>query len=160
MSVPSVCRDRRGGSVDRCRRFTVDSQGTGTTTEDAIFPVIFVIGPTKTNRIGNQPSERVVPDEANRTDSSPAESGGSTCPASERCVVGSRYIIAKRCVVGSHLALFGTPLVIEPSLDQLSGDAGLPLAEGYDCGGPVCTPQRCSLVPTKGQGEAGILTRY
>jgi hypothetical protein len=25
---------------------------------------------------------------------------------------------------------FGTPLVIEPSLDQLSGDAGLPPPEG------------------------------
>jgi hypothetical protein len=31
----------------------------------------------------------------------------------------------------SHcLAFFGTPLVLEPSLDQLSGDAGLPPAEG------------------------------
>jgi hypothetical protein len=28
------------------------------------------------------------------------------------------------------LAFFGTPLVIEPSSDQLSGDAGLPPAEG------------------------------
>jgi hypothetical protein len=30
------------------------------------------------------------------------------------------------------LAFFRTLLVIEPSLDQLSGDAGLPRAEGSD----------------------------
>jgi hypothetical protein len=32
------------------------------------------------------------------------------------------------------LLFFGTPLVIEPSPGQLSGDAGLPPAEGSDCG--------------------------
>jgi hypothetical protein len=32
------------------------------------------------------------------------------------------------------LAFFGTPLVIEPSPGQLSGDAGLPPAGGSDCG--------------------------
>jgi hypothetical protein len=28
---------------------------------------------------------------------------------------------------------FGAPRVIEPSLDQLAGDAGLPPAEGWVC---------------------------
>jgi hypothetical protein len=55
------------------------------------------------------------------------------------------------------LAFFGTPLVLEPSLYHLSGDAGLPPAEGYDCGGPPAL--RCDaasfrrMVKTKQESE-------
>ena len=38
------------------------------------------------------------------------------------------------------LTFFGTPLVTEPSPGQLSGDAGLPPAEGEDGGGPARNP--------------------
>jgi hypothetical protein len=38
------------------------------------------------------------------------------------------------------LTFFGTPLVTEPSPGQLSGDAGLPPAEGDDGGGPARNP--------------------
>jgi hypothetical protein len=58
------------------------------------------------------------------------------------------------------LTFFGTPLVIEPSSDQLSGDAGLPPAGGDDGSGPTRTPLRCSRVPKDGPREAGVLTRY
>ena len=40
----------------------------------------------------------------------------------------------------SSPGFFGTPLVIEPSSDQLIGDAGLPPAEGDDGGGPARNP--------------------
>jgi hypothetical protein len=56
--------------------------------------------------------------------------------------------------------MFGTRIVLEPSSDQLSGDAGLPHAEGDDGGGPTRTPLLCSLDPQDSQGEAGALTRY
>ena len=60
-------------------------------------------GAPKAPVVGKHPSGRFVPDEASRTDRSPANCGGSAYPSSERCAVGSRYFFAERCVVGSQL---------------------------------------------------------
>lgn len=82
---------------------------TGTTTEDPEFPAIFVMGLPKATAVREHPSDRFVPVEAFLTDSFPANSGGSACPSPERCVVGSRDLIAARSVVGSQLSYSVTP---------------------------------------------------
>jgi hypothetical protein len=73
------------------------------------FSAIFAMGPTEATVIGILPSDRRVPDEARRTDSSGANSGGTARPSSKRYVVGSRYFFAKRCVVGSQVGYYTMP---------------------------------------------------
>jgi hypothetical protein len=53
------------------------------------------------------------------------------------------------------LDIFGTRIVIEPSSDQLSSDAGRPPAEGDDRGGPARN-LLCSLVTHMQHGEANL----
>ena len=80
---------------------------TGTTVRNPESPAVFVMRLLKATAVGKHPSDRLMAVEAFLTDSLPANCGGSAYPSSERCSVGSRYLIAERSAVGPQTSVAG-----------------------------------------------------
>ena len=148
VSAATARRATRGLSAGHCHRLIAGWQRTGTATESTGFPGILAPGATKATAVGKHPSGRLVPAEACRTDSSPAHRGGSACPSSKRCVVGSRYFFAERSAVGSHLPYFATGSGMSFNVGSTGASGRTRWSPSTTTRSPGRTPERISRRPS------------